>query len=171
MSEVGVENRRFPDRESKPSTQHPHRTHDTTDQWRETLWWLGRSWDFGLLAGSRGVGCRQHMAMFFEAIMIDFVTIRLRLQKGYRFQCSSHAIKIRVLWKSPSSHLQKCNTSNRILTICYYCYAILGWSHWFIKRVIFQDMDRTWIRYVSFLHTYNELLTIPCSRHVFNAKP
>ena len=24
-----------PDRESKPSTQHPHRTHDTTDQWRE----------------------------------------------------------------------------------------------------------------------------------------
>ena len=29
-----------------PSTQHPHRTHrthDTTDQWREIVWWLGRS--------------------------------------------------------------------------------------------------------------------------------
>ena len=29
-----------PDRESKPSTQHPHRTrhtHDTTDQWRDYL--------------------------------------------------------------------------------------------------------------------------------------
>ena len=24
-----------PDRESKPSTRHPHRTHDTTGQWRE----------------------------------------------------------------------------------------------------------------------------------------
>ena len=34
-SEVGGEHRRCPDRESKPSTQHQHRTHDTTDQWRE----------------------------------------------------------------------------------------------------------------------------------------
>ena len=32
--------RECPDRESKPSAQHPHRTHrthDTTDQWRETI--------------------------------------------------------------------------------------------------------------------------------------
>ena len=34
---LGLDSRsgRFPDRESKPSTQHPHRTHDTTDQWRD----------------------------------------------------------------------------------------------------------------------------------------
>ena len=35
-----------PHRESKPGTQHPHRTHrthDTTDQWRERFWWLGRT--------------------------------------------------------------------------------------------------------------------------------
>ena len=32
--------RECPDRESRPSAQHPHRTHrthDTTDQWRETI--------------------------------------------------------------------------------------------------------------------------------------
>ena len=43
-SEVGGEHGRRTDRESKPSAQHPHRTHDTTDQWREILWWLGRFW-------------------------------------------------------------------------------------------------------------------------------
>jgi hypothetical protein len=42
---LGVQNRRFPKWESKPSTQHqhPHRTHDTTDQWREIILRLGRN--------------------------------------------------------------------------------------------------------------------------------
>ena len=52
LSEVGGENRRFPDRESKPSTQHPHRTHrahDTTDQWREISGGGAELRRFGLL--------------------------------------------------------------------------------------------------------------------------
>ena len=44
---LGVETERSgdPHWESKPSTQHPHRTHrthDTTDQWRDGFLWLGR---------------------------------------------------------------------------------------------------------------------------------
>ena len=34
---------------STSSRPHPHRTHDTTDQWREIVWWLGRFEDFVLL--------------------------------------------------------------------------------------------------------------------------
>jgi len=43
---------RRPQRESKPSTQHPHRTHrthDTTDQWRKTFGGWGEGRRFGLL--------------------------------------------------------------------------------------------------------------------------
>ena len=49
--------REFPDRESKPSTQHPHRTHDTTDQWREILLWLGRSRRMFLLSSPGRAFC------------------------------------------------------------------------------------------------------------------
>ena len=33
-----------PTRNPSPAPTHPHRTHDTTDQWRETVQWLGRFW-------------------------------------------------------------------------------------------------------------------------------
>ena len=49
----GWEKRRnVPNRESKPSARHPHRTHDTTDQWRETVQWLGRFWRKVWLCGT-----------------------------------------------------------------------------------------------------------------------
>ena len=34
---------------STSSRPHPHRPHDTTDQWCEIVWWLGRFEDFVLL--------------------------------------------------------------------------------------------------------------------------
>jgi len=45
MSEVGGENgakRSPPTGNPSPAPTHPHRTHDTTDQWREIVQWLGR---------------------------------------------------------------------------------------------------------------------------------
>ena len=74
-SEVGGENRRFPNRESKPSTQHPHRTHrthDTTDQWREILWWLSRTGGFGLLWVRRCRVSSEH-GNVFQTIMNCFL--------------------------------------------------------------------------------------------------
>ena len=34
--------RRTPTGNQSPAPTHPHRTHDTTDQWRDRRWWLGR---------------------------------------------------------------------------------------------------------------------------------
>jgi len=34
--------RKFPTGNPSPAPTHPHRTHDTTDQWRDRRWWLGR---------------------------------------------------------------------------------------------------------------------------------
>ena len=56
LSEVGGENgakRSPPTGNPSPAPTHPHRTHDTTDQWREVVQWLGRFWRKVLLSGRR----------------------------------------------------------------------------------------------------------------------
>ena len=54
LSEVGGENgakRSPPTGNPSLAPTHPHRTHDTTDQWRETVQWLGRFWRKVFLSG------------------------------------------------------------------------------------------------------------------------
>ena len=67
-----------PHRESKPSTQHPHRTHrthDTTDQWREIVWWLGRTRRiFLLLLSARRVSRLEYMGMYFMHVFCTRLT-------------------------------------------------------------------------------------------------
>ena len=47
--------RESPTGNPSPAPTHPHRTHDTTDQWREIREWLARFLRHVILSGSRRV--------------------------------------------------------------------------------------------------------------------
>ena len=121
LSEVGGENRRFPDRESKPGARHPHRTHrthDTTDQWRVIS--SARAKPPENVTHFRVVASR---VPSLGVCSCTFLLISARKNNAFLqaadSRCSSHLIKITVLWISYSSQFQKCNTSNIILRISY----------------------------------------------------
>ena len=74
---------RVPSSTSSRPHPHSHRTHDTTDQWREIVWWLGRFEDFVLLLllllllracpGPRGHGhaVSDHYGLFCHYLLED----------------------------------------------------------------------------------------------------
>ena len=105
---LGVQNRRFPNWESKPSTQHlhlMHRTHDTTDQWREIIWRLGGSRRFGLLLlrglrpTSRYAGCvlSQFVFIFVRETNDFFEYMRVQVRGTLKNEGF-----VKVIFESPS---------------------------------------------------------------------
>ena len=129
VSEVGGENRRFPDRESKPGARHPHRTHrthDTTDQWR-------------VISSARAKPPENVTLLRLPASRVPstgvcsctFLLISARKNNGFLVdmdsQCSSHLIKITVCEFHIRVNFKKCNTSNRIFRILYS--LLLACSH------------------------------------------
>ena len=70
-SEVGKKAQR-PTGNASPAPTHPHRTHDTTDQWRETVQWLGRFWRKVSLSGSpsRPTSNRHHRCYELKTTVI-----------------------------------------------------------------------------------------------------
>ena len=60
-----------------PAPTHPHRTHDTTDQWREVVQWLGRFWRKVWLCGSppRPTSNSHHRCYVLETTVITMVSL------------------------------------------------------------------------------------------------
>ena len=90
--------RRTPTGNPSPAPTHPHRTHDTTDQWRDRRLWLGRFFEnFLPVRGSRPTSnCHRHAAFCNTSKLI----LRILRDHGsiMASQGAIRVIKMRFSW-------------------------------------------------------------------------
>ena len=163
VSEVGAENRRFPNRESKPSAQHPHRTHDTTDQWREVVQWLGRFWRKVSLSGRppRPTSKLRKWRLVHEMLVIIMVSLGTWSGHGISMLVSRYKNKGLVnswffqVWRIGSVLVHVSQLSNsrvrwiwRIGSVLVHV-SQLWWSSMFWKRVCVRVSSELWFAFIS----------------------
>jgi len=135
-----------PYRESKPSTQHPHRTHrthDTTDQWRETLWRLGLCFQ----------GCRRVVSL------VDVVVVPPPSRVGLCSQVCRRVVSLAdvvvvpphfchtsiEVSRIPTSFYKKCDTSPEIST---------NWHNFVTRLPKYSEFQYPFAKNVTYLLTY-----------------